>query len=330
MTGKNQIQNSTGRMQLSSRNTFTIDLVSNASMTTFPENSLAHFTTLLPEEMQLQGTWEVAVVEISWSNLIKNVTEGKFTVQKVETLTTEAISRKRHPHRSYTPGLVTMSDPRKRTHSILQENQFEKEKPHSIPCGCYPTIDCLLDTIFRQIFSKADHAILPVEWNICPISQILNVNFTGSSEDALKVRLVSKNLQNILGSQSLIDCGGQEKANNHHDVDENGEIDKKSRMDISKEQSHDARMEKYPVDLTTGCHTMFLYCDLVHNETLGDTRSALWRAIPLSTTTTSNNQRTFSKLQWRRLINCSIQSIIISLRSETGDLIPSPIADAQT
>ena len=150
-------------MQSSSRNTFTNNLVSNASMTTFPENSLAHFTTLLPEEMQLQGTWEVAVVEISWPNLIKNVTEGKFTVQKVETLTTEASSRKRHPYRGYTPGLVTMSDPRKRTHSILQENKLEKEKPHSIPCGCYPTIDCLLDTIFRQIFSEADHATLP--WN---------------------------------------------------------------------------------------------------------------------------------------------------------------------
>ena len=67
---------------------------------------------------------------------------------------------------------------------------------------------------------------------------------------------------------------------------------------------------------------MFLYCDLVHNEILGDTQSALLRAIPLSTTTTSNNQRTFSKLLWRRLINCSIQSITISLRSETGDLIP--------
>ena len=89
-------------------------------------------------------------------------------------------------------------------------------------------------------------------------------------------------------------------------------------MDSSKEQSNDARM----VDLTAGCHTMFLYCDLVHNEILGDTRSALLRAIPLSTTTTSNNQRTFSKLQWRRLINCSIQSITISLRSETGELIP--------
>ena len=65
-----------------------------------------------------------------------------------------------------------MSDIRKRTHSILQENKFEKEKQHYIPCGCFPTIDCLLNTIFRQIFSKADYAPLPVEWNICPISQI--------------------------------------------------------------------------------------------------------------------------------------------------------------
>ena len=274
-------------MQLSSQNIFTINLVPNASMTHFPENSREHFAPLLPEQMQLQGTWEVAVVEISWSNLIKTVTEGQFFVQKVETFTTEASSRKRHTHRGYKPGLATMSDTRKRTHSILPENKFEKEKPHSIQCGCYPTIDCLLDTIFRQIFRKADHATLSVEWNICPISQILYVNFTGSSEDALKVRLVSKDLQNILGSQSLIDCGGQEKPNSYQDVDEYGKIDeKKSRMDSSKEQSNDARIEKYPVALTVGCHTMFLYCDLVHNEILGDTRSALLRAIPLSTTTT--------------------------------------------
>ena len=213
-------------------------------------------------------------MEISWSsNLIKNVTDGQFTVQKFETFTTGASSRKRHTHRGYTPGLVTMSNTRKCTHSILQENKFEK-KPYSIPCGCYPTIDCLLDTIFRQAISKTDYATLPVEWNICPVSQILNLNFTGSSEDALKVRLVSKDLRKILGSQSLIDCGGQEKANSHHDVAESGKIDeKKSRMDSSKEQSNDARMEKYPIDLMAGCHTRFLYSDLVHNAILCDTQS---------------------------------------------------------
>ena len=215
-----------------------------------------------------------------------------------------------------------MSDPRKRTHSILHENKFEREKPHSIPCGCCTLIDCLLDTIFRQIFGKGDHATLHVDWNNHPISQILIVSFTDSSEDALKVRLVSKDLQNSLGWQSLIDSGGQKKANSHHDDDENGKIDEKSRMDSSKDQSNDTGMEEYPVDLTTGCHTMFLSCDFVHNGTLSDTQSALLGSIPLSSTSTSNNQRTFSKLQWRRLFNCSIQSITISLRNETGDLIP--------
>ena len=249
-----------------------------------PENSLTHFTTLLPEQMKLHGTWEIAVVKISWSNMIKIVTGGQFTVQEDCALTTEASSIKRHPHRGYTPGLVIMSDTGKRTHSILQENKFEKEEPHFIPCGCYPTIDFLLETMFRQMFNRADHTTLPVEWNICPISQIMNVNFTCSSEDALKVRLVSKDLQNILASQNLIDCGGQKKANSHHDVVENGKIDKKSKMNSSKEQSNDAQKKKYPVDLTAGCHTKFLYCDLVHNEILGGTRSASLRAIPLSTT----------------------------------------------
>ena len=49
-------------------------------------------------------------------------------------------------------------------------------------------------------------------------------------------------------------------------------------MDSGKEQSNDARIEKYSVGLTAGRHTMFLYCDLVDNEILGDTRSALLRA----------------------------------------------------
>ena len=66
---------------------------------------------------------------------------------------------------------------------------------------------------------------------------------------------------------------------------------------------------------------MFLYCDLVQNEILGDTQTALLRAIPLSSSVKSNHKN-FTELQWRRLIKSSIQSITISLRSETGDLIP--------
>ena len=49
-----------------------INLVSNASMTTFPENTLSHFTTLLPQQLNLSGFLEVALVEIAWPAAIQN------------------------------------------------------------------------------------------------------------------------------------------------------------------------------------------------------------------------------------------------------------------
>ena len=60
---------------------FTINLVSNASMATFPNNTLAQFTTLLPQQLSLSGSWEVAVSEISWPSAIQNITCGEFKYQ---------------------------------------------------------------------------------------------------------------------------------------------------------------------------------------------------------------------------------------------------------
>ena len=40
--------------------------------------------------------------------------------------------------------------------------------------------------------------------------------------------------------------------------------------------------DHYSVDLTAGLHTTFVDCDLVPNEKFGDTQTALFRAVPLS------------------------------------------------
>ena len=47
-------------------------------MTTFPENTLSQFTTLLPQQLNLSGFWEVALVEIAWPAAIQNITYGQF------------------------------------------------------------------------------------------------------------------------------------------------------------------------------------------------------------------------------------------------------------
>ena len=57
---------------------FTIELVSNASGELFPDNTLSSFTNFLPEQVNMEGQWEVAISEISHPSMYRNITEGKF------------------------------------------------------------------------------------------------------------------------------------------------------------------------------------------------------------------------------------------------------------
>ena len=57
---------------------FTIELVSNASAQLFPDNTMSSSTNLLPEQLNLDGQLEVAISETSYASLYQNVTEGKF------------------------------------------------------------------------------------------------------------------------------------------------------------------------------------------------------------------------------------------------------------
>ena len=57
---------------------FTTELVSNASAQLFPDKTLSSFTNFLPEQLDLEGQGEVAISEISYPSMYQNVTEGKF------------------------------------------------------------------------------------------------------------------------------------------------------------------------------------------------------------------------------------------------------------
>ena len=58
--------------------THIIELVSNGSMHVYPDNTMASFINFLPEQITLDGTWEVALLEISYPALYHNVTDGRF------------------------------------------------------------------------------------------------------------------------------------------------------------------------------------------------------------------------------------------------------------
>ena len=57
---------------------FKIELVSNASAELYPNETLSSFTNFRPEQLNLEGQWEVAISVISYPSLYQFVKEGKF------------------------------------------------------------------------------------------------------------------------------------------------------------------------------------------------------------------------------------------------------------
>ena len=57
---------------------FTIESVSNASGELSPDNTFSSFTKFLPEQVNLEGQWEVTISEISYPSLYQNITGGYF------------------------------------------------------------------------------------------------------------------------------------------------------------------------------------------------------------------------------------------------------------
>ena len=57
---------------------FTMELVSNASSQLFQNNTLCSFTNFLLEPVKLDGQWEIAIFGISYPSMYQNVTEGEY------------------------------------------------------------------------------------------------------------------------------------------------------------------------------------------------------------------------------------------------------------
>ena len=57
---------------------FTIELVSEASGELFPDNTLGSFTNFLPEQVNLEVQWEVAISELSYPSMYQKIPEGYF------------------------------------------------------------------------------------------------------------------------------------------------------------------------------------------------------------------------------------------------------------
>ena len=139
-----------------------------------------------------------------------------------------------------------------------------------------------------------------ISWKVDRATQELHVKFCGNVEQhGLVIQAISQDLKNILGMTTIIDCQNTEQR-------QDSRVNFNSGFDDDQQHTSELTIAKtsgqWPLDVNAGSHTMFLYCDLVQNETLGDTQTALLRSIPLESLFSTKrrrevNHRSFSSLQ---------------------------------
>ena len=129
-------------------NDMTLNLISNASMETFPGNKFSSFTTLLPTPMTLSGYWQVALLEISWPALVCNVTEGKITVSKSVPSPESPFHPTKQNFPSGRPGIVSMRVPCQFRKEPAMK--FSTPELRYIRAGCYSSIDDIMDAIVKS------------------------------------------------------------------------------------------------------------------------------------------------------------------------------------
>ena len=100
---------------------FTIELVSNASSQLFSNKTLSSFTNFMPEHVSLDGQWEVAISEISFPSRYQNVTEGEFMFYD------EKLSKTTEAH-YLEPGLYSsITDLVEAMNTIIQERNNRRD-----------------------------------------------------------------------------------------------------------------------------------------------------------------------------------------------------------
>ena len=68
------------------KHSFSITLVSSASMNIFIDNSLVSFKNMLSEDIDLQGEWRVSLTVITFPTHFNNVTDTKIVYYKKDKL----------------------------------------------------------------------------------------------------------------------------------------------------------------------------------------------------------------------------------------------------
>jgi hypothetical protein len=293
---------------------FYIDLSSNVDDNGFSEkNTISNFVTELHSRYNLEGNWEVGLCEISYS-------KSWYNLQSDSHITLfDEIGYKYFPTRSVdvsTPFNGEYGDPRE-----IQRTGIVKK-------GYYNSAEELVNVINKELSAFPEVEVLPhLRYN--NISKCITV-VSGSNETKETPRITeSKNvipltpgkkiypsfsleLENILGLQTY----------------EGRTIKSMLFQNPGVKKSHEAYLlGKYngfrTVQMNAGIHTLFIYCDIVYPQYVGNSFTKLLRAVKVPNEVHFGDQIVimYDNIHYLPLQYKEFQSIQISIKDDSDSPI---------
>lgn len=246
---------------------FYITLLSNSSVSYFPNNTTANFSTKLPKSIKLVGEWVVGIAEFHYPCTMLNVQEHDNVIY-----VTKRTKIQEGPVNSQSTTNAAIATVEYKTH---------------IPATTYDNVDQLLEAINSNQLIKG-HATFRYD----KISKLVCITKTGVDVASIKA---SEKLSLQLGFEPFANFLFQ-------------------------------RYGKYPVNLYLGLPSqLFIYCDIIEPQIVGDVMTSLIRIIPLDPTKYiygAYKMHTFSPPHYLPVLKREFDTIEIDIRTDTGKKIP--------
>lgn len=254
-------------------------------MNVHPNNKPQAFIVDLLQPLYLKGPWEVALSEIHYPNNWNNITEE--SVWKIE------ITRE-----------IRVTVPVSEDDSQMRETITEVKREftvHFFP-GNYETMEHLCKAVSKSInevvFAQCRElrAFLPI---VKLFYQDFNHKVLCTHIDLIKVGIVKPQQ----GTQLLKALGflvNNEPLRSHFFFDEEAPFD---------------------AVITPNYPALFVYCDIVEYQSVGDTKAPLIRTVPMLYKDNLVSSNTFIKPYYHPVKKDYIKQIEIELRNDTGALV---------
>ncbi len=214
-------------------------------------NTTSTFTTILPRNINLDGQWKVALVELQYPFTWSNIRHGKIQIRLKRGVNGKVVVKQVWVHimqNHYHSIDALLKHINGKIEDALVEAVFDIDNEHlaKLPHNS----DYAIKT--RQIIwdTYQLHNIIQFEYNL----EINRVEIKLPKLDVVSKISVPEDLMYVLG------FGGN-----------------------SQPFTDERTIAEYPPDMSAGLSAFYVYCDIVDPQIVGDTTAQLLRVVPLNT-----------------------------------------------